>query len=193
MYGHGGKVTKTDPRPISEKEFRTDCIRSLISYLTSHGYNTQLSAIILSSPSAKEFANILQFLYRKVDPAFTIEKLDEDVPNVFKSLRYPFTISKSALASVGTPHTWPSLLAALTWMVNLLQFDEKSEDPSQGGSLAGVFGDMDETNESTTKKMMLDYAARAYGLYMEGKDDFTDMESDLTTEFGRTSKCQDLY
>ena len=34
--------------------------------------------------------------------------------------RYPFSISKTALVAVGSPHTWPSLLASLIWLVDLL-------------------------------------------------------------------------
>ena len=36
------------------------------------------------------------------------------VPQLYKRLKYPFQISKSNLTAVGSPHTWPSLLAALT-------------------------------------------------------------------------------
>ena len=35
--------------------------------------------------------------------------------------RYPFNISKSHLQAVGSPHAWPSLLAGLVWIVELLQ------------------------------------------------------------------------
>lgn len=42
-------------------------------------------------------------------------QIEDEVPLVFKRLRYPFQISKSALQAVGSPHTWPALLAALAW------------------------------------------------------------------------------
>jgi kinetochore protein NDC80 len=42
-------------------------------------------------------------------------QIEDEVPLVFKRLRYPFQISKSALQAVGSPHTWPGLLAALAW------------------------------------------------------------------------------
>lgn len=34
--------------------------------------------------------------------------------------RYPFEINKSHLASVGAPHSWPSYLAVLIWMMELI-------------------------------------------------------------------------
>lgn len=53
------------------------------------------------------------------------------VPQLYKRLRYPFQISKSNLSAVGSPHTWPSLLAALTWLVELLNYQEKAEAARQ--------------------------------------------------------------
>lgn len=55
-------------------------------------------------------------------------KPEEDVPGLFKRLGYPFQISKSALSAVGSPHTWPGLLAALTWLVELLTYDATAEE-----------------------------------------------------------------
>ena len=61
----------------------------------------------------------LQFLYAFVEPTYKAGqrgKIEEEIPRLFKRLGYPFNISKSAMFAVGTPHTWPSLLAALTWL-----------------------------------------------------------------------------
>lgn len=70
----------------------------------------------------------LQFLLRQVDPHIkAFGKIEDDVPTLFKQLKYPFQISKSALFAVGSPHTWPSLLAALGWLVELLNYSEKAE------------------------------------------------------------------
>ena len=35
-------------------------------------------------------------------------------------------MSKSALFAVGAPHTWPGLLAALAWLVEMLSYEEKA-------------------------------------------------------------------
>ena len=53
-------------------------------------------------------------------------KIEEDVPAFYKRLRYPFQISKSSLFAVGSPHTWPTLLASLVWVVELLLYSEKA-------------------------------------------------------------------
>ena len=45
---------------------------------------------------------------------------------IFRQLRYPFQISKSALYAVGSQHTWPSLLTALTWLVQICVYEEEA-------------------------------------------------------------------
>ena len=62
------------------------------------------------------------------------------VPQLYKRLKYPFQISKSNLTAVGSPHTWPSLLAALTWLVELLNYQERAEAARQVGEGGGVGG-----------------------------------------------------
>ena len=61
----------------------------------------------------------VQFLYTFIEPDYKAGKngkIEEEIPRLFKQLGYPFNISKSAMFAVGSPHTWPSLLAALTWL-----------------------------------------------------------------------------
>ena len=65
----------------------------------------------------------------QVDPhlnAKLLGKVEDDIPALYKRLRYPFQISKSALFAVGSPHTWPGLLAALAWLAELLSYHEKA-------------------------------------------------------------------
>ena len=63
----------------------------------------------------------------QVDPYMKIVgKMEDEVPAFFKRMRYPFAISKSALFAVGSPHTWPGLLAALVWLTDLLYYAEKA-------------------------------------------------------------------
>ena len=203
---------RSDPRPVSDKAYQANCIRVLIAYLSTHGYDQPLAPKLLASPMSKDVTHIVQFLMRQVrapvpgpqgapvgparphiplsagaaarrapelgaqrggrskrtpavwlfqsgsvvclplkllllgsslaqthtgvaartaqvDPnlaAKSLGKIEDDVPALFKRLRYPFGISKSSLFAVGSPHTWPSLLAALTWLVELLNYEEKA-------------------------------------------------------------------
>lgn len=58
---------KSDPRPLNDKGFQKQCIRRLIAYLADHNYNHAISEKLLSTPTSKEFLNIVQFLFHKVD------------------------------------------------------------------------------------------------------------------------------
>jgi len=151
-----------DPRPIRDKSFIANSIRSLINFLVQAGYNQPVSQKTLQAPSAKDFQNIFKFLYSQLDQGFVfVKKFEEEVPPIMKGIRYiilflffilffllfntllltninlftglffflslsmcryPFadSISKSHLYSVGSMHAWPSMLAMLNWMVELI-------------------------------------------------------------------------
>lgn len=117
---------RTDPRPINEKAYMNACIKNLTQYLSSTGYDQAVSTKSLARPSSTEITNIITFLLRKIDPTFNSfgSKFEDEVAQAFKRLAYPLNVSKTALAAVGSPHTWPALLSALTWLIELLNCDE---------------------------------------------------------------------
>ena len=121
MAPGGGGRKQQDPRPISDKEYMKTSIHSVINYLTEHHYDRPIAPRVLSSPTTKDFVHILSFLLKAIDPNFKfVGKFEEEVPVVFKALGYKITINKGPLQSVGAAHSWPQLLAALSWLVELL-------------------------------------------------------------------------
>ena len=127
VYFSSGQTPRVDPRPLGDKAYINSCVRQLISFLSSRGFDSALSPKTLAAPTAKEFAALALFLFRQADENFKFgSKTEDDVPTVFKQLRYPFQISKSALYAVGSPHTWPSLLTALTWLVQIFIYEEEA-------------------------------------------------------------------
>ncbi|KAL4420345.1 hypothetical protein ABPG77_006152 [Micractinium sp. CCAP 211/92] len=152
---------KSDPRPVSDKGFQATCIRTVIAFLAGHGYEYAITPKVLSSPTTKDFTNVMMFLFRQLDPVLPKQfKLEEEVPQLYKRLRYPFQISKSNLSAVGSPHTWPSLLAALTWLVELLNYQEKAEAARQD------VGD----ERSRTEAEFFYYVSQVYRYFMTGDD-----------------------
>ncbi len=120
---------KQDPRPLTSKDYQAACIRTVISYLSTHNFPAAVSPKMLASPTGKDFCTIITFLFQQFDPTFRIQsKVEDEVPQFFKRLNYPFQISKSALFAVGSPHSWPAVLAAMTWLVELLNYVEKADD-----------------------------------------------------------------
>ena len=138
-------AVRADPRPVSDRAYSQACIRGLLRYLVQSGYEHPVSAKALSRPSGRDFAQIVTFLLRRIDPTFHPSapgggggtggagagsgsapplKFEDEVSLAFRTLGYPYPISKTALVAAGSPHTWPTLLAALTWLIELLGCDE---------------------------------------------------------------------
>lgn len=108
-------------------DFKILYMKNLLNFLTTHNFNHQLTTTTIQKPSLKDFTNILIFLFVQVDKFISLKgKFDDDVVTVFKNLKYPNSISKQNLLAPGTPHTWPTLLATLHWLVDLLNYIENS-------------------------------------------------------------------
>ncbi|KAJ3284177.1 kinetochore-associated Ndc80 complex subunit ndc80 [Rhizoclosmatium sp. JEL0117] len=174
-----------DPRPIRDKQWQANAIRNLIAFLVQAGYNQPVSPKTLQAPSAKDFTSIFKFLYAQLDPRYVfVKKFEEEVPVILRGLRYPFCdqISKSHLASVGSMHAWPSLLAMLTWMVELImccdQMDTQNEfddDPVMGAQAQG-------------EKVFFDYLTKAYAVFLAGDDNYDAMDDELISNFDRKNE-----
>ncbi len=184
--GAGGP--KADPRPLSDRGFQANCTRTIITYLSTHNYPHAVSPKTLASPTAKDFTLIIQFLQQQFDPNLrTFGKIEDDVPLFFKRLNYPFQIPKSALFAVGSPHSWPAVLAAITWLVELLNYNERIEASarlqqqleatggvgSPGGGLAaaggagpGVLDDPD----AATRRQFFEFICTSYRYFLAGDD-----------------------
>mmetsp|Transcript_20454 Transcript_20454/g.44713 ORF Transcript_20454/g.44713 Transcript_20454/m.44713 type:complete len:673 (-) Transcript_20454:132-2150(-) len=186
-FAPGPPAVKADPRPLSDKTYVNSCIRNLLQYLVSSGYEYPVSHKTLVRPSGRDFKQICTFLLRRIDPSFNdgSQKFDEEVSLAFKTLGYPYPISKTALAAAGSPHTWPTLLAALTWLIELLGCYEADDDDidddaallrgqqqSQEGEGEGSEGSLGtlEDLEVRSEKAFLRFLGDAYVAFLAGDD-----------------------
>jgi hypothetical protein len=48
-------------------------------------------------------------------------RADDEIPKMFRDLGYPVPVKTSSIQAVGAAHSWPQLLAALTWLIDLIQ------------------------------------------------------------------------
>ena len=163
-------LTRNDPRPLTDKAFIAQNIRTLIAFLTANGYDHAVSPKSLATPTSKEFLHIVQFMMPFIDKNIKFSaKVEEDVPILFKRLCYPFAISKSALCAVGSPHTWPPLLAALVWVVELLNYEAKAEELGPAATMSG--SSENTIHESQTNRMFFEYVASSYENFLHGNDE----------------------
>lgn len=99
-------------------------------------------------------------MFCQIDPSWRLPEKDpqEEVPALLKALGYPFAISKSAMLSAGAPHTWPMLLAALSWLRELLEYDEVAHAKK------------DEEAADSAYQLFLQYVTRGYQCFLQSGD-----------------------
>mmetsp|Transcript_27354 Transcript_27354/g.44524 ORF Transcript_27354/g.44524 Transcript_27354/m.44524 type:complete len:604 (-) Transcript_27354:816-2627(-) len=172
-FSKSSNAVKQDPRPLTDKQFQANATRIVIKYLTEHGYDHPISPKIMGAPTGKDFFNILQFLLHQIDPNLKFgEKLADEVPAIFKKLRYPFSISKTSLHAAGSPHSWPALLGSLVWLVELLNYEEEVEAKEQ-----------EEQFDMTPEKIFYEYLAKAYQHFLAGDDNIQYLDDELASSF----------
>eukprot|EP00954_Amorphochlora_amoebiformis_P023923 1362881-Amorphochlora_amoeboformis.AAC.2 len=189
MYNRSGKIT--DPRPLSDRKYVNKNTRVLVEYLTNHNYDKQITPKQVTAPSLKDFKNICSFLFKQMDPNFEFSKNFEDdvkdsqfvhiplhIREMLKVLGYPFTISKSSLSAVGSPHTWPPILAMLCWLIELLNYLEELEEEEQNAI------------EKDDGKMFFEYLASAYKNFLDGNGSGEDLEGDFKAAYA--ARCESI-
>lgn len=152
-------------------------VKKLSEFLIQHGYDGAVAPKILIRPSTKDFHGITTFLFKCMDPNCKLTgKFEEEVVSFFKFLGYPFVIAKSSISAVGSPHAWPSLLAALTWLIDLIEYNNRSDEADKLANL--------ELDYSSSERGFYAYCAKAYGLFITGKDDaFLQLENQFVKSF----------
>jgi kinetochore protein NDC80 len=133
---------------------------------------------MLTTPTTKDFQFVLEFLLRGVDPNYALDptkaKFEDEVIGVFKALGYPFEIRKQALYTVGSPHSWPALVATLTWLIDVLEYDEE---------VAARKAQDDCFDADMTFKIFFDYLTKAYQRFLDGEDESPELDDELSMIF----------
>ncbi|XP_027531560.1 kinetochore protein NDC80 homolog [Neopelma chrysocephalum] len=188
QYGVFGTEKIKDPRPLQDKAFIQQCIKQLCEFLVENGYAHNVSMKSLQSPSVKDFLKIFTFIYGFLCPSYELpdSKFEEEIPKIFKELGYPFALSKSSLYTVGAPHTWPQIVAALVWLIDCVKLytamRENAPSFEEGQSWGG------ETDDGIVhNKVFMDYTVKCYELFMKGRDTFEELDAEVQ------SKLKDLF
>ena len=202
-----------DPRDVKDKSFLLGAIKKMVSYLKSRGYDATALNIkqLVNGPSGRDFNHIMTFLFRRVDPTFNtpippgqknngdlIIKFEDEVSMAFKCLGYPFPISKTGLVAVGSPHTWPALIAAIDWLVDVLVVAEgeatldweMEENPQEEELLLQTFQGMSQRSEKQwhqfLRKSMISFLNN-------DQEECDELEGDLLEAFHRDNEKVEAY
>jgi kinetochore protein NDC80 len=162
-------TAKPDPRPINDKKYQQECIRRLLQFLSSTSYEYPVTTKSLARPSGKDFGNIVTHMLRLLDSSFQdgTMKLEDEIAMNFKAMGYPYPISKTALVAAGSPHTWPALLAALTWLMEHMQCFKTDDIKDSAADNGKPFESLHEL-EQKTDKAFFQYLGQAYTAFLKG-------------------------
>ncbi|CAN0123472.1 unnamed protein product, partial [Ectocarpus fasciculatus] len=188
-FGTGGG-SRSDQRPLMDKAHLNASLHKLAAYLTDHGYDQPINSKSLTRPSGRDFNNITGFLFRQLDPNYRPSgRFEDDVVPFLKMVRYPFTISKSSLAAVGAPQTWPKVMGAISWIVDALLYDETiavAEEEQRAREREATPEERERDKEDgvddqgADQKNFVAYLEEAYCCFLEGDDD---SHQAVTTEY----------
>lgn len=192
-----GSSSNVDPRKVKDRSYLQSAIRKMVSYLTSRGYadasSLNVKQLVNSGPSGRDFQNIMTFLFRRVDPTFhstpssssgpinhrtdeVVLKFEDEVSMAFRCLGYPFPISKTGLVAVGSPHTWPALIAAIDWLVDVLTIRDE-EDPLDWGqdeTTVGISGQDALSYDESARRVRMqfhEFLRKGMVAFLKGDDD----------------------
>lgn len=175
-----------DVRPLRDRNWQADSIRHICNTILAMGFKEPiLMGKTFQPPSSKEFKSIFKFIYYQIDPNYVFQKRFEDeFIIILKNLRYPFVdqISKSHLYSVGSMMSWPCLLGALIWMVELVAL------LSQINTKMKAFDADNDTIESKPENIFFNYLTKAYSLFLSGNDDYEKTDNEFMQNISRKNE-----
>lgn len=167
-------------------------------YLRIHDYSRIMDSPLedrtFRSPTQKDFKNMFQFLYLRMDPAYTFLKgIDIEAPFLLKAMRCPFAefVSRSSLVAVGG-HNWHIFLSILNWMVIVNQtIDRANELMENGSGLDGEDRDL-QSEEESISKFLDEYAQKSYSILLDsqrgrGNGDFSEVRQEVEQNLARMS------
>ncbi|KAH8740544.1 HEC protein [Cryptosporidium ryanae] len=128
---------------------RKEGLKTILTFLSKRGYPNQINPKTLNSPTRALYLEVLQFIISQYDPRIKISKPDEEIPRFFKDIGYPNTINKTTIIAPGAPNTWPQHIAAMSWLCELLDY-EQAVFPHLNYSRDGDFGYVADVSLTST-------------------------------------------
>jgi len=141
----------------------------VVDFLAMRGFGRTISfEKFLREPMTKDFYEIFKFLIAQLDPQLEVDgKIEDEVPQIMRRLRYPVEVNRSKLQSICGPNTWPQLLAVLDWLISLIQINDGLIEPVADCKL-GIAG---ADAECESDHHMLRTLHENYLQFLSGKDD----------------------
>ncbi|XP_053396004.1 kinetochore protein NDC80 homolog [Mercenaria mercenaria] len=170
-----------DPRPVSDKSYQLKSIKTVLEFLTERGYPHNITPKILQSPTSKDFFKIYEFIYGFISPKYKISpKPEEEIPRILKLIGYPFLISRTSMFAIGSPHTWPHILVALTFLIELINYGMAIGEHVEN-LMFPPDDDVFDSESMSETQIFHQYICGTYHSFMDGNDEYLEEDSNLRT------------
>ncbi|KAI5811618.1 HEC/Ndc80p family-domain-containing protein [Peziza echinospora] len=174
-----------DPRPLRDRNFQAKMAQEILEYLAITNFEMQtrhqISANFLKSPTQKDFTIAFQYLYHQIDPHYAFQKpVEPEVLPILKTLRYPYIagISKSSISAVGGANTWPTFLAVLHWLLELVKTLDRFETAEYEALIEEDTG-VDVAND----RIIFEFLAKSYQAWLVENDDHEGFYQEMVEAF----------
>ncbi|KAI1704275.1 HEC/Ndc80p family domain-containing protein [Ditylenchus destructor] len=129
-----GKMgTIKDTRNVTDKAVVTKMVYNVLNFFDQfEGVPFAYSEKIIRAPRKNDFKDFFQFIFGQLVERYRldIKAVEDEVPKLLIALGYPYPIKKSTVATLGAQHSWPSLLGALDWLIELVYIEKDIRDQS---------------------------------------------------------------
>jgi len=189
MSGRGsaiGSKNVKDTRPLTDKIYQQTQVRKILDFLRENQYRNDALTSKHFPLSTKEFTNIFNFAYSFINPSeaevLPQGRAEDIIIDILKNLlNYPGTVNKSNFVTMGSLHSWPTVLGCLSFICETAKIYSKMEL----NVVPIAFPSNDDqgfpTDRESKEKVQIEHFVNCYNLFNEGCDDF-DAEREVFQE-----------
>eukprot|EP00088_Acartia_fossae_P025316 TRINITY_DN2613_c0_g1_i1.p1 TRINITY_DN2613_c0_g1~~TRINITY_DN2613_c0_g1_i1.p1 ORF type:complete len:651 (+),score=187.95 TRINITY_DN2613_c0_g1_i1:40-1992(+) len=165
-----------ETRPLTEKPYQKEQIRKLLDFLRSKRYRNENMTSKHFPLSSKDFVEVFNFLYSFLNPQkpdiLPNTKFEEKAIHVLKNeLNYPGQLNRTHLITMGTMHSWPTILGCLLYIFEMVKRRIFYEE----NAIAIAFPNSDERgfyiDREPKNKINFDHWAKSYRIWFNGVDE----------------------
>lgn len=109
-------------------------------------------------------------------------RFEDELPILLKMLGYPYTMSRSALSAMGSPHTWPALVGVLHWLMNMVRLKELY--------VVDELSQRENDVISRRDAFFIDNTVKAYDAWLNGAEEFEDVDAERSAFFSADSAAR---
>ncbi|KAL7283222.1 hypothetical protein ACG7TL_002649 [Trametes sanguinea] len=177
--------------PFSRSDFlhnHAKMRQDVATFLISTGY--EVAPQMLQNITGKDFRAVFQHLILYLDPLWPFkpdQRFEEQFMQALRAMKYPYVgqIDIKWLPTPAAMHSWPALLGALHWLVELGRAREHYMD-SRHPTLQDptlIPDEFDDIHHHLA--LAFDHNSRAYEVFLQGQDVFPEEEKMLEERYAK--------